>query len=150
MKRAIILLTLACLAPTQKTEWRYVNHTKETDFFASDARTDREGSTVRRWEKQTIRDDTPEGKKHRAEMIDFLATHVEREEAEQYGYSTANREYDCRKGSVRFLQFHYYKADGSVIYSTPDSQLNKWQSPPPDSIDEAMMLDACKKSVEMQ
>jgi hypothetical protein len=147
MKRAaIILLSVLCLSAVN---WRYVGQTKEAKYYVTDARTDRrEDGHVRTWEKTDWRDDTEEGRaQRRAEEKEIEGAKGEAA-ARSYSYSTINVEYDCKGGLARVLQVLHHARDGKVLYS--DDTARKWLSPPPASIAEAMMLDACKRPVEMQ
>jgi hypothetical protein len=147
MKTAILCAALLLLlAPA--ASWRYVASTSQERYYVAPDRTDRDRDAVRTWEKQEPRDDTGEGKVRRDELVNFLSSKLPDEAARAYSYSTVSREYDCPRGLARFLQYLYHRADGRVLYSTPAAELPGWQSPPPDSIAERMMLDACKRPAE--
>lgn len=146
MKTAILCAALLLLAPS--AAWRYVASTSQERYYVAPERTDRDGGTVRTWEKQEPRDDTEDGKRRRDELVAFLSSKLPDQDARAYSHSTVNREYDCPRGLARFLQYHYHREDGRVLYTTPARELQGWQSPPPDSIAERMMLDACRRPAE--
>jgi hypothetical protein len=134
----LALLILAAVLPAA-ADWRLVGQTKAERFYVSDARTDREGDRVRRWEKAE-----PATEARRLEYVELLSRLTTREKAAHFSHDLTRREYDCPGGAARMLAQLYQDKDGGRIYATPDEDLGRWRSPVPDSAEETLMLDACK------
>jgi hypothetical protein len=150
MRAALLVSLMLCLAPS----WRQIAETPTDRFLVNDARTesDEDGRRVRVWEKRVFKLDTPEGKEEQEEEAAYLRSKgVKAKDAEHYTYSTQFREYLCKEGRVHWLAFYYNRDDGKIISEKSKDELaDSWQSPAPESANEELMLDACKKPVELQ
>lgn len=142
MKLAILILAAVTLTAA---DWRLVGETKAERFYVADARTDREGDRVKRWEKAV-----PVTEARRLEYVRLLAGIVGEKKAGRFSHDLMRREYDCARGEARTVQQLYQDAGSGLIYEIPAADLGRWQSPAPDSAEESIMLDACKRHAEMQ
>jgi hypothetical protein len=52
--------------------------------------------------------------------------------------------YRCKEALSRVAEYHYYGDDGTILYSVPESELEDWRTPPPETPLEDLMLDVCK------
>lgn len=144
MRIAILSALLLLLAPV--ADWRRVTSNSEAAYSVLDERTDRSRGEVRVWERVDPRE-TPEGRKHLA----AIRRELERrgvEDAQAVAYMTARHVYRCEEGQATFEQFLYHDRAGRLITQDPAEYLGKWISPAPDSVAEALMLDACKRPPE--
>lgn len=144
--RIAILFALLLLAP--QAAWRRVALTSQAVYSVADARTDRSRGEVRVWERVDPRE-TPEGRKHLADIRRELEERGV-EQAASVAYMTARHVYRCEEGQSAFEQFIYHDRRGDIVTQDPEELLGKWISPAPDSASEKLMLDACKRPVEMQ
>lgn len=152
MKRTAILCLILAAAHQQAAErprWREVASASSARIYADDRRDERDGATVIRWEKIEPRADTREGREARAEIIDALARLAGAERAARFSYSLRRREYRCDEGRSRRLEETDYDERGAVIYMARPAQLGKWETPAPESMAEAAMLDACRLPLEL-
>ncbi|HEX7318647.1 MAG TPA: surface-adhesin E family protein [Pyrinomonadaceae bacterium] len=138
--RIAILCALLLLTASQ---WRLVGETTQERFYVSDERTDRDGDRVKRWEKIE-----PSTEARRLEYVRLLAGFVGEKKAAVFSHDLARREYDCPRGEARTVQQLYQDGRGRLIYETPAEDLGRWRSPAPDSAEETLMLDACKRPIE--
>lgn len=140
MKLAILILAAVLSAAA---EWRLVGESKLERFYVADARTDRDGGRVLRWEKII-----PATEARRREYVEILSRLTTREKAAGFSHDLMRREYDCPGGTARTVAQLYQDRDGGLIYETPTEDLGRWRSPSPDSAEETLMLDACRREPE--
>jgi hypothetical protein len=138
-----ILATLILAAVLPSAQWRLVGETKVEHFYVSDARTDRDGGRVRRWEKIV-----PATEARRREYVRLLSGLVGEKKAAGFSHDLTRREYDCPGGVARTVAQLYQDGEGGLVYETPAEDLGRWRSPSPDSAEETLMLDACKREPE--
>jgi hypothetical protein len=144
--RFVLLSVLLLLAAP--VEWRKVASTSQATYYVADERTDRDEREVRVWEK-TVPLDTEEGREYAAGLVRELEAKGVRK-AGQLAYVTSRRRYKCGEGQAAFEQIIYHDRSGRVLDRVSSEKLMRWESPAPDSIGEALMLDACKRPVESQ
>lgn len=144
MKTTIPLLAvLLCLTPS---EWRRVGNTRDATYYVLDTRKDRGAREVKTWERVEPRD-SEAGRKYIEGIREELRDRGVKDAASVV-YMTARHRYRCDEGESAFEQFLYYDDTDQLVTRDPDEYLNKWVSPAPGSIMEALMLDACKGKQE--
>lgn len=137
-----LMLALLCLTAVE-TEWHYVGETDTFRFYhtSKNPPPPRRGERLA-WEKQVERGDTKEGREERDKTIKDLGELIPKVKAKYYGYTLHLRNYDCIRRRSRFLRTLFYDVFKNVIYEMPDAE-TAWQYPTPDSVDDALMEDAC-------
>jgi hypothetical protein len=152
MKRAAIIL-LCAFALAAQGQWKRAGQTREATFYLRNERPqETDDGTLLAWDKQLLRDDTPEGRKARAERVENLTKAGK--DGEGYAYTLTLSEYDCRRGQTRPHKMIDYDSAGRVIVETGEDGLKgagafKWESPPPGTMEEAIMRKVCLTPSEL-
>ena len=149
MKRAaVIFCALCCIAAAP--EWKSIGATLiERIYVTTKAPTRGAHGTVRSWEKEQQRIDTPEGREERAANVTRITgAGVTKEKAETFEHIITEREFDCAGERDRILQAIYRDAKDNPIYSLTaddikEGKFDEWQTVVPGSIGEAVLERVC-------
>jgi hypothetical protein len=144
MRTTIILCALLL---TLQTAWKKVGETSEARFYLRAERPqETDSKTLLAWRKTEFRADTKEGREGKAnyaEQIDRLGKN-----GAAFAYTLTLSEYDCARGLLRTRRITDYDSSGRVLYDADEDNLKetdtgKWESPAPESVNEAIMRRVC-------